>query len=123
MNGPRKGEFEHPDNAYYPMPFWHMNGHLTRQEIEKQLDKAYGESGFGGVAVLPVSSRPSWQNSSVIVSGTTPRFLSEEYFERYKDILEISKAAGKEVYLVGDAVKPGKIMDAIHTAYRVSVKL
>ena len=43
MNGPRKGEFEHPDNAYYPMPFWHMNGHLTRQEIETQLDKAYGE--------------------------------------------------------------------------------
>ncbi len=109
MNGPRKGEFKRPDNAYYPMPFWHMNGHLTRQEIERQLDKAYGESGFGGVAVLPVSSRPSWQNSSVIVSGTTPKFLSEEYFERYKDIVEISKAAGKEVIMYDDEDFPSGI--------------
>jgi 2,4-dienoyl-CoA reductase-like NADH-dependent reductase (Old Yellow Enzyme family)/thioredoxin reductase len=30
-------------------------------------------------------------------------------------------AAGKEVYLAGDAVKAGKIFDAIHTAYRVAI--
>ncbi len=32
-------------------------------------------------------------------------------------------AAGKEVYLVGDAVKAGKIFDAIHTAYRVGLRI
>lgn len=32
-------------------------------------------------------------------------------------------AAGKEAYLVGDAVKAGKIFDAIHTAYRVAVRI
>ncbi|MBQ9827084.1 MAG: FAD-dependent oxidoreductase [Lachnospiraceae bacterium] len=33
------------------------------------------------------------------------------------------KAAGKEAYLVGDAVRPGKIFDAIHTAYRAGLKV
>ena len=33
------------------------------------------------------------------------------------------KAQGREAYLVGDAVCPGKIMDAIHTAYRLGLKL
>lgn len=32
-------------------------------------------------------------------------------------------AAGKEAYLVGDAVHPGKIFDAFHTAYRVAWKI
>ena len=32
-------------------------------------------------------------------------------------------AAGKEAYLVGDAVRPGKIFDAFHTAYRVAWKI
>jgi len=30
---------------------------------------------------------------------------------------------GKKVYTVGDAVKPGKIYDAIHTGYRVGLKI
>lgn len=30
---------------------------------------------------------------------------------------------GKEAYLIGDAVKPGKIMDAFHTAYRIGLKI
>lgn len=109
VNSLRESEFKQPDNRYYPMPLWHMNGHLTQEEIKTQLDKAYQESGFGGVAVLPVSSRPSWQNGSIIVPGTTPKFLSEEYFERYKNIVEISKAAGKEVIMYDDEDFPSGI--------------
>ena len=30
---------------------------------------------------------------------------------------------GKETYLVGDAIKPGKIFDAFHTAYRAAIKI
>ena len=33
------------------------------------------------------------------------------------------KDDGKEVYLVGDAVHPGKIFDAIHTGYRAGLKV
>lgn len=40
-----------------------------------------------------------------------------------QSLYEELAAAGKEVYLVGDAVKPGKIFDAFHTAYRVAVKI
>ena len=32
-------------------------------------------------------------------------------------------AAGKEAYLVGDAIKAGKIFDAIHTAYRAAIRI
>jgi thioredoxin reductase len=32
-------------------------------------------------------------------------------------------ATGKEAYLIGDAVAPGKIMDAFHTGYRIGLKL
>lgn len=109
VDGPSKREFKQPENKYYPMPFWHINGHMTREGIQAQLDKAYQESGFGGVAILPVSPRPNWQNASIIVPGTTPKFLSEEYFDRYKDILEISKAAGKEVIMYDDEDFPSGI--------------
>jgi 2,4-dienoyl-CoA reductase (NADPH2) len=33
------------------------------------------------------------------------------------------KESGKEAYLVGDAVHPGKIFDAIHTGYRAGLKV
>ena len=32
-------------------------------------------------------------------------------------------ADGKKAYLIGDAVKPGKIFDAFHTAYKLAVKI
>jgi len=40
-----------------------------------------------------------------------------------QSLYEQLEEAGKEVYLVGDAVKPGKILDAFHTAYRAAVKI
>ena len=44
-------------------------------------------------------------------------------FKSCQDVYQELKAAGKEVYLIGDAVKPGKIMDAIHTGYRVGLNI
>ena len=44
-------------------------------------------------------------------------------FRSQNDLYNALKAAGKEAYLVGDAVKPGKIFDAIHTAYRAGLKV
>ena len=44
-------------------------------------------------------------------------------FRSQNDLYNALKATGKEVYLVGDAVKPGKIFDAIHTAYRAGLKV
>ncbi len=40
-----------------------------------------------------------------------------------QDLYKELKEQGKEAYLIGDAVFPGKIMDAIHTGYRLGLKL
>lgn len=40
-----------------------------------------------------------------------------------QDLYKELKAQGKEAHLIGDAVFPGKIMDAIHTGYRLGLRL
>ena len=40
-----------------------------------------------------------------------------------QDLYKTLKEQGKEAYLVGDAVHPDKIMDAIHTGYKLALKL
>ena len=81
--------FYNPANMYRPMPFWHINGKMTTEGIRNGLEGAKDLSGFGGVSVLPVGS-------------TKPAYLSDEYFDRYGDILEISKQLGTEVILYDD---------------------
>ncbi len=41
-------------------------------------------------------------NGKDICPGTTPEYLSEGYFDRYRDILECSKELGTEVILYDD---------------------
>ncbi len=71
------------------MPFWHINGRMTTDDTRKQLTEAKELSGFGGVAVLPVGK-------------TEPKYLTDEYFDQYGHILEISKQLGTEVILYDD---------------------
>lgn len=40
-----------------------------------------------------------------------------------QELYDKLKKDGKETYLIGDSISPGKIMDAIHTAYRLARKL
>lgn len=96
-----KDDFVNPSVEYRPMPFWHLNGELTKEHIEKQLAGAKRLSGFGGVAVLPVSPRPQ-HPTGLPCPGMTPEYLSEDYFERYGDILAFSKAHGTQVILYDD---------------------
>ena len=44
-------------------------------------------------------------------------------FKPCQELYAALQAAGKEAYLVGDAVKAGKIYDAFHTAYRTALKI
>lgn len=44
-------------------------------------------------------------------------------FKSNNDLYQELKGSGKEIYLVGDADHPGKIFDAIHTAYRAGLKI
>ncbi|KAA6345288.1 hypothetical protein EZS27_007141 [termite gut metagenome] len=97
--------FLHPDNQYRPMPLWHINGRLTTSGIKEQLQEAKQLSGFGGVTVLPVSSKKQW-GSGLICPGVEPTYLSDEYFDRYGDILELSKTQGTEVILYDEIDYP-----------------
>ncbi|WP_160150015.1 glycosyl hydrolase [Parabacteroides sp. Marseille-P3160] len=96
-----KEKFKSPPNQYRPMPFWHLNGHLTTGKIEKEVTEAKTLSGFGGVTVLPVSPRPQ-HPTGIPCPGMSPAYLSDEYFERYSDILRISEKQGTQVILYDD---------------------
>jgi putative intracellular protease/amidase len=86
-------DFKNPPAALRPMPFWHLNGTLTTAEIKAQLRDSRDQSGFGGVAVLPVDK-------------TRPAYLSDDYFARYADILKTARELGMEVILYDDTGFP-----------------
>ena len=96
-----RDDFTNPPNKYRPMPFWHLNGHLTKEGVEKQIQEAKELSGFGGVTVLPVTAGPQ-HPTGLSCPGMTPAFLSDEYFSRYMDMLEISKRQDTEIILYDD---------------------
>lgn len=96
-----KESFENPGVEYRPQPFWHLNGALTTRHIDRQLTEARDSAGFGGVAVLPVTAQPHWMEG-YMCPGMTPGFLSQEYFERYTDMLEVSERNGTQLILYDD---------------------
>ena len=79
---------------------------LTQTRLEEVLD--------GGVKVRGPKGEATLDADTVILALG---------FHSNTALYDELKAAGKEVYEVGDAVKPGKIFDAIHTGYRVAVKI
>lgn len=98
---PLKEAFRDPSNEFRPQPFWHLNGTLTSEHIDRQLTEARDKAGFGGVAVLPVTAQPHWQKG-FMCPGMSPEYLGQEYFDRYTDILEVSKRNGTQVILYDD---------------------
>ncbi|HWS00601.1 MAG TPA: glycosyl hydrolase, partial [Prolixibacteraceae bacterium] len=109
--------FLNPPDQYRPVPFWHINGKLTTAEIEKQMEAAKTESGYGGVTVLPVSAGKQ-HPTGMPTPGMEPSFLSGDYFARYLDILEAAKKKGMQVILYDDIDFPsgsaGKLMRELH---------
>lgn len=113
--------FKNPPVSYRPVPFWHLNGHLTKDEIEKQVRDAV-KSGFGGVTVLPVTPGPQYP-TNLPAPGMTPTYLSNEYFERYRDILNAAKHNGGQVILYDDIDFPsGTVGGAMKKRYPEMVR-
>ena len=96
-----RSRFENPPTEYKPMPLWHLNGHLTKPEIERQIVEAKEKSGFGGMTVLPVSPMGHWYDNH-LCPGMTPEYLSEEYFDLYGYMLEVSRDNGQQIILYDD---------------------
>ncbi|MEI7947732.1 MAG: glycosyl hydrolase [bacterium] len=86
-------DFKSPPLALKSQPLWHLNGAMTKEGIAQQLQDARDTSGFAGVAVLPVKE-------------TDPKYLTDEYFARYGDILETSKQLGLKVIFYDDVGFP-----------------
>ena len=87
--------FQSPPKAYKPMPFWHINGELTTEGIQKQMKDAK-KSGFGGISVLPLAPKNDGR------PGTTPKFLSPEYLDRFQDVLDTAEELDMKVILYDD---------------------
>lgn len=108
-------QFINPPDEYKPKPFWHINGELTTEGIRKQMKDARDLANFSGVAVLPLTDRSENR------PGTSPDFLSEEYFERYFDILNTAKELKMEVILYDDIDFPsgmaGGKMEKLHPEF------
>lgn len=85
----KRALFKTPPGRYYPMPFWHMNGAMTKEGIVQQLQDAKYKAGFSGVAVLPVSK-------------TEPAFLSNDYFDHYQHLLTEAEKLNMNVILYDD---------------------
>ncbi|SOE23034.1 hypothetical protein SAMN06298216_3426 [Spirosomataceae bacterium TFI 002] len=88
-------EFINPPNKYKPMPFWHINGELTKAGIREQMEDAKA-AGFTGVSLLPLAAKSDTK------PGTSPQFLSEAYFERYQDMIDIANKIDMEIILYDD---------------------
>jgi hypothetical protein len=97
QQGDSYNSFKNPPAKYRPVPFWHLNGNLSTNEINKQVADAL-RAGFGGVTILPVTAGK--QHPTGLPSpGMSPTYLTDEYFSRYADILKATKAnKGRVIY-------------------------
>ena len=96
-----RATFADPGAEYRPVPFWHLNGRLSSDEIVRQLEDAKNLAGFGGVTVLPVS--PGAQHpTGKPCPGMEPAYLSREYFDRYEEMLRISERLGQKLIVYDD---------------------
>lgn len=88
-------DFANPPAKFKPMPFWHINGALTTEGIRQQMQDAKSLAGFTGVSLLPLASHGK-------KIGTSPQFLSEAYFERFQDMLDVAQELDMEIILYDD---------------------
>ena len=79
---------------------------LTGTRLEEICDGSVTVSGRKGSRSIPA-------DTVIIATG----------LKAQNGLYEELIGAGKEAYLVGDAIHPGKIFDAFHTAYRTALKI
>jgi hypothetical protein len=97
-------DFKTPPAKYRSVPFWHLNGNLTTDEINKQV-AATMKVGFGGVTILPVTAGRQ-HPTGLPAPGMSPIYLTDEYFARYADILKAVKANNGRVIFYDDVDFP-----------------
>ena len=76
-------EFKTPPTKFRPDPLWFWNNtDITKEGIDAQMSGFLEKCGYGGLAILPFGP------------NLTPKYLTEEYFERYKYAVEKAAELG-----------------------------
>lgn len=89
--------FRNPPAKAGTVTLWWLNGELTEAGIREQMLAMRDQCGFSGVAPLTMyRMKPS----------TSPKYLSEEYFEMYGCILDTAKELGMSVVFYDDCDFP-----------------
>lgn len=98
-----KQEFACPEKKYRPIPLWFWNNvNINAKEMLSQFHRMIKEDGYGGCAVLPFGKNFS------------PEYLSDEYFNLYKTLLEEAQNCGAHVLLYDEFAFPSGSMGAYH---------
>ena len=88
-------DFKNPPRKFKPMPFWHINDEMTTEGIRKQMKDA-AAAGFSGVTLLPLADKSGTR------PGTSPKYLTEDYFARYQDMIDMANELDMEIILYDD---------------------
>ncbi|MDO5384348.1 MAG: glycosyl hydrolase [Rikenellaceae bacterium] len=81
-------EFKTPPTKFRPDPLWFWNNtDITKEGIDAQMPGFLEKCGYGGLAILPFGP------------NLTPKYLTEEYFERYKYAVEKAAELGQTLSL------------------------
>ncbi len=89
---------------YSPIPFWFLNDELTKEKLEAQMID-FKEKGVDGVVLHPRIGVPK-----------ELQYLSEEYFELLKHVVEVAARLNMKVVLYDEAMYPsgsahGKVVE------------
>ena len=77
--------FKNPTNEYRGEPFWALNNNLDKEKMKKQLDY-FEEMGIGGAHMH-------------CRTGLDIDYMSDEYLEHIKAVVERAKEKGMKAYL------------------------
>lgn len=90
---PLGAQFQSPPVQFRPMPLYWLNGSLDAEVLKGQVAAMRNRCGFGGFAPLAMA-------------GTRPTYLTDEYFARYRLLLEEARRLGVRVIFYDDVDFP-----------------
>jgi hypothetical protein len=97
-----------PPPEYGPEPYYGLNGAVTREVLQRDLDKAV-KLGFHAVTVQP---------------GRNPEaYLSPEYFAMFKVLVEEAKKRDLRVWIIDDAGYPSGFAGGLITDKKPELRM
>ncbi|GAB4328269.1 MAG: hypothetical protein Kow0069_35370 [Promethearchaeota archaeon] len=90
-------EFREPPSEFRPFPFWFLNDDLDGGELVRSLEEFARDGRYGGVVVHPRT-------------GMEVEYLSDEFFDRMRLVVETCAKLGLFVYLYDEYNWPSGVV-------------